>query len=124
MHHRAIVSLLISLTLGLAWLPRTCAQGTAVPAPEQYLGHRVGEDYKLARWDKIQGYFRKVAETSERVRIEDIGLSSEGRKMVLGVIAHPQTLRDLERHRQDQQKIADPRLIRDDAEKKRLAETS
>ena len=46
--------------------------------PEQFLGHAVGADYRLARWEKIVGYFRHVAERSDRVNVRELGPTTEG----------------------------------------------
>ena len=38
-----------------------------LPAPEDVLGFRPGEDRKLASWAKVVEYFQKLAATSDRV---------------------------------------------------------
>src|SRR4051812_44212086 len=48
------------------------AAGT-LPPPEQFLGHRVGADGKLARWDKIVDYMKLAAAGSDRVRFRELG---------------------------------------------------
>src|SRR5262249_40916781 len=103
---RVFVALVVTLCL----VPqRGWAQGSKLPSPEEYLGHRVGADKKLVKYAKIEAYFRKAAEATDRVRIQELGLSSEGRKMILAVIAAPETLKDLQKHKQAQRKLADPR---------------
>src|SRR5262249_25842153 len=122
---RRRAALAACLLLAFTWLPTAlCAQVRVVLSPEQFLGHRVGADYKLAKWAKITAYFRKVAELSDRVKIEDIGPSTLGRSMILATIAAPQPLRELDRHRAAQHKLADPRLIKDKEERKQLIESS
>src|SRR4051812_29072021 len=118
MNRRTVVCVILVLALGL--VPRA---GWALPAPEEYLGHRAGADRKLIPWDKIEAYFRKATDTG-RVRIEELGLSSEGRHMIQAVIASRETLKDLDAHKAVQRKLADPRLIKDEAEKKHLAQGS
>ena len=61
-------------------LPR--AGWAQLPAPAEYLGHRAGADKKLVPWTKIEGYFRKAPDTG-RVRIQELGLSTEGRRMMI-----------------------------------------
>jgi hypothetical protein len=121
---RMLFGVLLAAITSLGTPPLCLAQAKVVPTPEQHLGHPVGADRKLVPWSKIEAYFRKLGDNSDRVRIEDIGLSSEGRRMILAVIAAPQTLEQLGQHKQNQRKLADPRLIKDDAEKRRLIDTS
>ncbi len=103
-----------------AWLLAVAAAAADVPAPERVLGHRVGEDFKLARWETIVRYFEQLGQASDRVRVERIGTTTEGRPFLLAVISSPQTIAQLERYRTLQHKLADPRLIADAAERRRV----
>ena len=49
-----------------------------IPSPEEHLGFKVGTNRKLADWPAIVEYFRKVAAASDRVRIEELGETTEG----------------------------------------------
>ena len=55
-----------------------------VRKPEAIIGHEVGADYKLARYQKIREYFEHVAKNSRRVNVREIGLTAEGRQMIVG----------------------------------------
>ena len=102
------------------WLLAVAAAATDVPAPERVLGHRVGEDFRLARWETIVRYFEQLDQASDRVHVERIGTTTEGRPFLLAVISAPQTIAQLERYRTLQHKLADPRLIADEAERRRV----
>ncbi len=104
--------------------PKSPTPAHALPTPEAFLGFKPGADYKLAGWTKIEQYFRLAGKTSDRVRIEDLGRSSDGRPMILAIVSAAETLRDLERHRANQHKIADPRLLPDKALLQPLANES
>ena len=95
-------------------------QAQQIKSPEEFLGHQVGADYKLARYAQIREYFLHVAENSDRVRIRSLGKSTEGRDMILAEITDSATPGKLDRHLEDRRKIADPRLIEDDDERQRL----
>ena len=43
------------------------ALSAQVKSPQDYLGFRVGEDYKLADWQQITGYFNELGKSSDRV---------------------------------------------------------
>ncbi len=96
-----------------------------VPAsPEEVLGHRVGADYELARWPQIVDYFQRVDAASDRVSVHEMGATSEGQTMIYAVISSPDTVADPEIHREAQRRIADPRLIIDEAERRSLVDSS
>ncbi len=76
MRSRLRVYLIIASTLAVAVL--SCVQLRAsaaadIPTPQQFLGFRVGEDKKLARWEKIVEYMRLIANASDRVRLRELG---------------------------------------------------
>lgn len=60
------------------------AQSTAadIQPPEAFLGHRVGADGKLARWDRMLEYFRLVDAASDRIEMRELGKSTEGNPFV------------------------------------------
>jgi hypothetical protein len=90
-----------------------------IPSPEQHLGFRVGEDRKLADWEQVTGYFRKVAVADPaRLRLEELGKSTLGKPFVALTITSPDNMQKLARYLQIQQRLADPRGLSDaDAEK-------
>lgn len=88
-----------------------------VQSPEEFLGHQVGADYKLVKWERIVEYFRHLGENSDRIAVRDIGLTTEGRPMILAEISTADTVANLDSHRRAQAKIADPRMIANDAER-------
>lgn len=83
------------------------AQG--IPTPEAHLGRPVGGDFTLADWNEVSSYHRAVAERSDRVIVERIGTTTEGREFLMSVVADPSTLADLDRYRGLAAKVADPR---------------
>lgn len=119
---RRMLSLTILLVAQVAFLNTGCLTAGQVTPPEAFLGYGVGEDYKLARYEKIQEYFRQVAAHSPRVRVREIGLTTEGQSMILAEISDDAAPARIERAMAHQEKIADPRLIRDEREQEQLVE--
>lgn len=103
-------------------LPATplSAQHAPLPTPESVLGFAPGADYKLARYEESVAYFRKLAAATDRMKLLEVGKTSEGRPWVLAVISSPENLADLERLRATAQRIAHPDGLTD-AEARRLA---
>ena len=87
------------------------AQNKTVPAPEDVLGFRPGDDRKLASWAKVVEYFQKLSAASDRVRFEEIGKSTMGRPFVYATISAPENLARLEEFKDIQRRLADPRLL-------------
>jgi len=80
------------------------AAGT-LQTPEQFLGHRVGADNKLIRWDKIVEYMKLAAANSDRVRFRELGRSSNDNPYIALEIASPETLKNLDHYKQLERKL-------------------
>lgn len=78
----------------------------APPAPREHFGFNPGDDYKLANYTEIVSYFQKLDESSERMTMKEIGKSSEGRPIYVAFISSEANLKDLERIREVNQRLA------------------
>jgi hypothetical protein len=83
------------------------AQGD-VPSPESVIGFEACADYRLANYEQIARYFRRLDEASPRMQLETIGRSTEGRPMLLGVISSEENLEsfNLVRYREIARRLA------------------
>jgi hypothetical protein len=81
----------------------------AVPAPEDVLGFRPGDDRKLASWAQVVEYFRRLAASSPRVKFEELGKTTKGAPFVVATISAPENIERLETYKEIQQHLADPR---------------
>jgi zinc carboxypeptidase len=80
-----------------------------LPTPRSVLGFEPGEDRKLADWPTLVRYYQALARASDRVDYRELGKSTLGAPLVALVISSPQNLRRLERFRQLNARLADPR---------------
>jgi hypothetical protein len=87
------------------------ATARVIPAPEEVLGFRPGDDRKLASWNQVIDYFRKLDEASDRVKFETLGKTTMGAPFVMATISAPETLARLEEYRRIQEQLADPRTL-------------
>ena len=87
------------------------AQNQNVPAPEEVLGFRPGDDRKLASWSQIVQYFQRLDAASDRVKFEEIGKSTMGAPFVYATISAPENLSRLDEFKEIQRQLADPRLL-------------
>ncbi|MBI1926372.1 hypothetical protein HYR99_19285, partial [Candidatus Poribacteria bacterium] len=49
-----------------------------VTSPQAFFGFQLGSDRKMARWDKIVEYLRLLEKESDRLRVVEMGPSTEG----------------------------------------------
>ena len=82
----------------------------AVPTPESHFGHQIGADRQLFDWDKVVSYFYALSRSSDKIRVAEYGRSAENRPLIVATIAAPETLRKLDRYREIQRRLADPRI--------------
>jgi murein tripeptide amidase MpaA len=106
--------------LGAVVLFTSAATAQTVPTPQQAFGFEMGQDRKLADWNQLTAYYEKIAETSQRVRVDTLGKTTKGRPFVMLTITSPANQARLSELRDIQGKLADPRKISDDAELRRL----
>jgi len=82
-----------------------------IPAPESVLGFKIGEDRKLARWEQFVSYFRKLADSSDRVDLDVLGKTTLGRPFVAATISSAENMKRLDEFKEIQRRLADPRLL-------------
>src|SRR5213075_2468865 len=81
----------------------------AVPTPQSFFGHPIGADRTVMDWDKVVGYFQALSKSSDRLRVEELGKTADGRPFIAVTIADAGTLKNLDHYRDIQQRLADPR---------------
>ncbi len=84
-----------------------------IPSPEEFFGHQMGADRKLARWDRVVEYFN-VLSASPCVKVTELGKSTEGNPFILAVITSPENMRMLDKIREASWRIAHPRGVPDE----------
>ncbi|MFN8059192.1 MAG: M14 metallopeptidase family protein [Vicinamibacterales bacterium] len=90
------------------------ADASAIPSPFVHFGFHMGEDGQLAGWQAIQAYFARVDALSDRVRVVDIGPSTEGRRMIAALVSAPENMSRLADIQAANRRLADPRTLNDD----------
>ncbi|MEP6903274.1 MAG: M14 family zinc carboxypeptidase, partial [Actinomycetota bacterium] len=85
---------------------------TKIPAPKDVLGFTPGDDRKLASWVQVLDYFKKLDAASDRVMFQEIGKTTLGASFVYATISAPANLKNLEKYKAINAKLADPRLIK------------
>ncbi|HXE75730.1 MAG TPA: M14 family metallopeptidase [Candidatus Xenobia bacterium] len=78
-----------------------------IPTVESVLGYRVGEAF--TPYADLERFYKTLAASSERLRLEPYGKSVEGRTLYLLIVSTPENLARLEAIRAATAKLADPR---------------
>ena len=77
-----------------------------ITTPREEFGHDFGEDYFLANYQQIAAYWRKLAARSDRMVVQEIGRTAEGRAHLMAIVTSPANHRNLERYRQTSMRLA------------------
>ena len=83
---------------GAAMLPTAGEHDDSIPKPADVFGFEVGEQH--VRHDQLVEYFETLAAASDRVQLEDIGRTHEGRRQLLAIISTPENLANIEQVRE------------------------
>ena len=109
-----------ALSLLVAAFALTVHAATA-PTPESVLGFKLGEDRTLADWEQAQRYFKALDAVSDRVRVDDVGRTTEGRPFLIVTITSEANQRRVEEIRQANLRLWDPRGLQDDEAERLIA---
>ncbi len=67
--------------------------------PSKFLGFRIGADKKLADYNQIQAYFKKLDEESNKIKVLTIGETTLKKPMIMAVISSEKNMAQLDRYR-------------------------
>ncbi|MCG8607078.1 M14 family metallopeptidase [bacterium] len=90
-----------------------------IPHPKDIYGFTPGDDYKLATYDQMLEYYKRLDEASNRVQMREIGKSVLGRPLLLLFLSTEENLQQLERWRSVSEQLARARI--DEETARRLA---
>ncbi|WP_149275173.1 M14 family metallopeptidase [Pareuzebyella sediminis] len=77
------------------YLPSDISYTTSIPTPKEILGHEVGEWH--VTHDKLIYYMQQLANSSDRISIENRGETFEGRPLLLLTITSPKNHENIDR---------------------------
>lgn len=80
--------------------------GSSVPSPESEFGKAVGADHFLANYTQLCSYWQKLAQSSDRIRLERIGTTSYGQAMWTAIVTSPANHAKLEVYRLLNERLA------------------
>ncbi len=77
-----------------------------ISSPESFLGFKVGEDYKLASWEQIVNYFNLLDESSDKIRVTELGKSTEGNPFIMAVVSSSENMLNLDEYKSIARRLA------------------
>ncbi|HEY0545591.1 MAG TPA: M14 family metallopeptidase, partial [Pyrinomonadaceae bacterium] len=117
----AVVIFLIAALSSVSVQAQTAAAlDSSIPSPASVLGFAPGSDRTIADWRQITNYFARLDAASGRVQVETIGQTTLKRPFIVAYVSAPENIRELNRFKEIQRKLADPRTIKDEAARDRL----
>ena len=94
----------VSLLVCLVWIP--ASPQSIVTSPKEQFGFDIGDDYQLVNYTQLVEYWKKLAFQSDRMALEEIGRTAEGRTMVMAVITSPENRTRLARYKEIAARLA------------------
>jgi len=94
------------------------AQGR-ITSPKEFFGFAIGDDYRLATYTQFVDYWKKIDAESDRMIVEEIGKTAEGRPQLMAIVTSPENHRNLAKYKNIAQRLAKGELT--DAEARQLA---
>src|SRR3989442_9238491 len=95
---------------------------TRISTPKEQFGFHVGDDYMLVNYTQYVDYLKKLSRESDRLKVEEIGKSSEGRTMYLAIITSSDNQKKLERYKEISERLAHAEGLTEDEARALAAE--
>ena len=106
--------LLVILTLALLSAYPSAQTAVKVTTPEQFFGHQIGADYVLPNYTKFTEFFRKLDADSDRMTVQSIGKTAEGRDQLMAIITSPENHKNLAKYKDIAKRLALAEGVTDD----------
>jgi hypothetical protein len=93
-----------------------------ITTPKEQLGFNFGDDYQLANYKQIAEYWRKLDAESDRMVLQEIGKTAEGRPQLMAIITSPANHKNLARYGDISRRLALAGGVTDDEARKLATE--
>jgi hypothetical protein len=117
---RSFAFVVLALTFSLAAPYAQTPAAPKVTSPKAFFGHDIGADYVLPNYTKFTEYVKKLDAESDRMIVQSIGKTAEGRDQLMAIITAPENFKKLDRYKEISKRLATVDNLAD-AEAKALA---
>lgn len=97
---------LAAVTLALAIAAPSAQAPPKVTTPETFFGHQIGADYVLPNYTKFTEFVRKLDAESDRMIVQSIGKTAEGRDQLMAIITSPENHKNLAKYQDIARRLA------------------
>lgn len=111
---RSSLALAVGLSAGIA--------SAQITSPKKFFGHDIGADYQLPNYQRLTAYWQELSHESNRMVLQSIGKTAEGRDQLMAIVSSPENLRRREDYRRIAEKMARAESLTD-AEAKKLSKS-
>jgi hypothetical protein len=77
-----------------------------ITSPKEEFGFNIGDDYALANYSQLLAYWKKLDQESDRMSLEKIGTTAEGRPIFLAVVTSSKNQKNLRRFQEISRRLA------------------
>jgi len=77
-----------------------------ITSPKEQFDHNIGADYILLNYTQFVDYWKKLEQESGRMKLVDIGMTTEGRTQWMAVITSPENHKKLDRYKEISKHLA------------------
>jgi hypothetical protein len=112
---RKLIGVAVLLALSAFSAP-TAQQGARpkITTPKEALGFNFGDDYQLADYKQIEAYWKTLDKESDRMVLEDMGKTAEGRTQWMAIVTSPENHKKLARYKEISRRLALAEGLTDD----------
>ncbi len=82
------------------------AHAQNVPSPKSHFGFNIGDNYQLANYTQTEAYLQKLAAASNKMKLQNIGTTEEGRTQYMVIVSDPANLSKLAKYKSISQQMA------------------
>jgi hypothetical protein len=82
------------------------SQAQRITTPQAQFGHGFGDDYFLANYKQIADYWRRLDTESDRMVVQEIGRTAEGRPHLMAIVTSPENHAKLARYKEISRRLA------------------
>ena len=111
MHQRLLLVALFTAALTSTPLAQQTAR---ITTPLEEFGHNFGDDYFLANYKQIAAYWHKLDGQSDRITVQSIGKTAEGRDHLMAIVTSPENHRNLAKYKDISRRLALAEGLSDD----------
>ena len=104
----------LTLVLLAALVAAPSAQAPRVTTPREEFGFNFGDDYQLATYQQLAAYWQKLDRESDRMVLQEIGRTSEGRPHLMAIVTSPENHKNLARIKDTSRRLALAEGLTDD----------